>query len=74
MFARVTLEAVRLVERLNLPLGLVGSRTVHIALFLQRPYLTTTAEELQKALIAYEKKHQSEQHNGHHIFEPFVGL
>ena len=74
LFARVTLEAVGLVERLNLSLGLVGSFAVHVTLLLEFADIPAAAHELNDTLFADEEKDNGEEEDCNHIFEPFLRL
>ena len=60
MFARVALEAIGLMERLNLASRSLRTLAVHVALLLQMPDLATTTDKLNNALLAYKQKHHAE--------------
>ena len=74
MFACVTLEAVRMMERLYFPLCFLFAFTVHIPLLLQMPDFPSPTHKLNKALVSNEKKDEQESNEGNDVFTPFAYL
>ena len=74
MFARVALEAVRLVERLNLAFGFLRSLAVHIPLLLQMADLPSAPRELDQTLLADKQKHHRKKEDSNDVLTPFANL
>ena len=60
-FARVALEAVGMMERLEFTLCLLRSLTVHIPLLLQMADFTSALDELDDALVADKEEHDQKE-------------
>ena len=74
MFARVTLEAVWLVERVDLLLRLGCALAVHIALLFQMPDLPSAANEVHHTLLADEEEDDSKDKQRKDVLTPFAYL
>ncbi len=72
MFARVSLEAVGVLQSLQFLLCAFCSCAVHIPLFLQMTNLPTPFDELDHTLVAHEDEHHQKQRQGKDILTPFL--
>ena len=64
MFARVLLQAIGMMERLNLPSGFLGTLPVHLALLLQMTDFPATADRLYQTLLADKQEHRQKDKDG----------
>ena len=74
MFARVLLQTVGMMERLNLPLGFFRTLLVHLALLLQMADLPSPPHKLDETLLSDEEKYNEEDDQRDRVLTPFFEL
>ena len=74
MFARVLLQAIGMMERLNLPLGFLGTLPVHLALLLQMTDFPSPAHKLNETLLSNEEKDDEKDKQRNGVLTPFFEL
>lgn len=74
MFARIALETVGMVERLDLALRFLRRRAVHVALLLHASYFSAPTDELHHTLVADEQKNDGKDDQREGVLAPFLYL
>lgn len=72
MFTRVTLEAIGILEHLDLPLRFLRLCAVHIPLLFQLADLAMTTDEMKHRLVSYKKKDDQKGKQGNRILTPLL--